>query len=188
MGCPAQPGANLFCSVSHPSRTGFFMPSRNLLSKSELDSLLHYDRETGVFTWIRKGQRCGQRAGCVAPSGYISIEIKNKGYLAHRLAWLTVTGKHPVNNIDHKNGVRSDNRFENLRDVDQSTNAQNQRAAHKDSNGGLLGISWHKRDKKWVARLRVRGTLKNVGRFDDKNEAHEAYIKAKRLFHEGCTI
>lgn len=188
MGCPAQPGANLFCSVSHPSRTGFFMSSIPTLSKSKLDSLLSYDKDSGVFTWVRKGLLCGQEAGHLTNRGYISIEINDKAYLAHRLAWLAVTGNHPVNNIDHKNCVRSDNRFDNLRDVDQCINAQNQKCAHKDSLSGMLGISWHKRDKKWIARLRVRGVMKNVGRFNDKHEAYDAYIKAKRLFHEGCTI
>ncbi|CAB4141572.1 AP2/ERF domain containing protein [uncultured Caudovirales phage] len=42
-----------------------------------------------------------------------------------------------------------------------------------------LGVSWHKKAKKWQAHICVYKERKYLGLFDDVNEAHKAYLKEK---------
>ena len=97
-------------------------------------------------------------------------------------------GTWPENQIDHINGVRHDNRIDNLRDVLQSTNAQNQRKPSATNKCGFLGVNFHKCSNRWIAQIHVQGKKKHLGLFDTPKEAHEAYVTAKRELHEGCTI
>lgn len=160
------------------------------LSADRLRELLHYDSETGVFRWKLKTSnriKIGEPAGGkLSNFGYFRIGIDGVVYQAHRLAWLYVHGRWPDGQLDHINGCGSDNRIANLRDVPQTTNMQNLRAARKDSKCGLLGVSTN--GKKWRSRILINGVAKHLGTFETQELAHEAYIEAKRRYHSGCTI
>ncbi len=161
------------------------------LTAQRLRELLHYDPETGVFTWLESlsfRAPVGTAAGTAQKIGYTIIGICGVRYYAHRLAWLYIHGRWPTNHIDHINGLKSDNRAVNLRDVSRSTNLQNLRRAPAQNKTGLIGATWDKSRSVWSAQIRVGGRNKSVGRFATAQEAHEAYIAAKRQFHEGCTI
>lgn len=158
---------------------------------------LSYDQGTGVFVWrIRSdmpnnwnARFPGKTAGRVMPNGYRTIKIKDRSYLAHRIAWLYVNGQWPSGDIDHINGVRDDSRIENLRDVHSAVNTQNQRSAHRTNKStGLLGVTIDKRWGKFTASISVDGKKRYIGVFSCPKDAHRAYIEAKRKFHEGCTI
>jgi hypothetical protein len=96
------------------------------------------------------------------------------------------TGEWPANHVDHKNGVRNDNRWCNLRDVTRSVNSQNQRHAPAGSKTGLFGVQVDR--NKFRARIIVTGTRHGLGSFESAEEAHQAYIDAKRSLHAGCTL
>jgi hypothetical protein len=118
---------------------------------------------------------------------YISIDGKYQ--LAHRLAWMMVTGSEPNDDIDHVNGIRSDNRFANLRTATRGENMQNERAARSSNkSSGLLGVSWSKAAGKWAAGIKLNGKKRHLGLFTDQQAAHEAYLVAKRDLHPFCTI
>lgn len=159
------------------------------MDQKRLHELLDYARETGVFTWrASKGRaKAGAVAGCKHPKGYLRITLDGVPYLAHRLAWLHVHGVFPDGEIDHKNGVRTENRINNLRDASTLINQQNQRRARTTNlTSGLLGVSARK--NKWAARIRIGGNQRFIGSFDTKEKAHSAYVEAKRIHHAGCTI
>ena len=161
------------------------------LSAHRLRDLLHYDPETGLFTW--RVQRCnvakGASAGWVKKGGYIGIGVDGRLHSAHRLAWLYVYGEMPTGDIDHINGITSDNRIDNLRNVARQINIQNQRRPQKGSISGYLGVFYDKRRNKYVARIKPKGGgRKHIGEFATAEEAHSAYVQAKRVAHEGCTI
>ena len=161
------------------------------LTAQRLRELLQYDPETGVFTWrVSRGRTA--KAGGVAGAdthGYVVIMIDGKGYGAHRLAWLYVHGVWPTGHIDHVYGDTSDNRIKVLRDVTQSVNSQNQRSAKRNNkSSGLLGAYWHNISNKWMSHISFGGKKRHLGMFATAQEAHEAYMAAKRQFHEGCTI
>ena len=99
-----------------------------------------------------------------------------------------MTGRWPQKSIDHINGDGSDNRWANLRDVDQKTNAQNLREAHADNKAGLLGVHKGRKYARWKAAIYVDGKTKKLGLFESAEAAHAAYVEAKRLLHAGCTI
>lgn len=163
----------------------------NELTQSRLKELLHYDSETGKFTWQMtlcnravKGNAAGHKNG----RGYWCIGFGGMVYSAHRLAWLYVYGSFPKNDIDHINGDKTDNRISNLRDVETYVNCQNRKRARSGNRSGVLGVGWNKRIGKWAAQIRVSGKSKHIGYFDTPEQAGLAYIEAKRQFHAGCTI
>lgn len=154
------------------------------ITAARLRELLNYDPATGVFT-RRQGSLSGRKAGSY-DHGYWSISVDCKEYYAHRLAWLYVTGEWPKSKIDHKDCDRGNNRFDNLREASDEVNSQNLRAAQSNNGTGFLGVS--KKRNRFEARIfRDRGLIR-LGVFDTPEQAHAAYIAAKRVHHEGCTI
>lgn len=159
----------------------------SVISHDDLRDLLKYNKRTGVFTW--RNDRLGHPSGTVAGSlccGYIQIGLCGQSYLAHRLAWLYVYGAWPNGCIDHKNGLRKDNRIVNLRDVSHCGNMQNLRGPMSNNKAGLMGVRFTK--GKWQAEIRTAGVRRYLGRFVTAAAAHAAYISAKRGIHRTCTI
>jgi len=92
-----------------------------------------------------------------------------------------MTGHWPESQIDHKNRIRNDNIFSNLR---EATNGQNMANTQSSSKHGLKGVSYKKwlKEKPWEARITFEKKVISLGCFATKEEAHEAYCKeAKRL-------
>lgn len=160
------------------------------LTQNKLKELLHYDPGTGVFTWLiqaSKNVHVGDLAGCLDRyNGYARICFCGVSYLAHRLAWLYMTGKWPEEGIDHRNGIRSDNRWENLREASGSLNQQNRRKANKNSTTGLIGVQ--RARKGFAAQIWLAGKRRCIGIYPTPELAHKAYLKVKRDIHLGCTI
>ena len=160
-----------------------------MLTRDEVLRQLSYDPETGIFRWLTRPARkiqIGDVAGCL-DGGYIFIGINRRLYRAHRLAWLITHGAWPAGDIDHINGCTADNRICNLRDVPHAVNGQNQRATGRQSASGLLGA--HRSGKRWMAKIVNReGRHVFLGRHDTPEAAHQAYLAAKRMLHEGCTL
>lgn len=151
-------------------------------------ALFDYDPVTGILTWkVRKGNaKPGQTAGTPNDRGYLLVTVDQVIYTAHRLAWLITSGEWPEHLIDHKNGIRSDNRISNLRDKPSLFNSQNQRRAHSDSKTGFLGVS--PSGRRFLAQISSDGVVKCLGYFPTPEGAHEAYLAAKRQLHAGCSI
>ena len=148
-------------------------------------SLLQYDRDTGIFNWrVPNGRRVmlGDVAGTKNARGYICITHAGKTHKAHRLAWLFVRGCWPVGEIDHINGIRHDNRAVNLRECTTGQNQQN-RKLNKNSTSGYMGVSWHKGKQKWQARIQLNNRMVQLGNFSSAEEAHRVYLEAKRSMH-----
>lgn len=133
--------------------------------------------------------KVGDVVGTLYKNGYLRTQVKGQVYTVHALVWLYHRGSLPTLDIDHINGNRSDNRIENLREVTRSVNMQNlrQAPAHNKSSG-MLGVKRHSNGKCWQAQIQVNKKQIYLGLFDTKEAAHEAYLKAKRNIHEGCTI
>ena len=152
-----------------------------------------YDPETGRLWWKKKPNRqasVGKEIGSKNPEGYLYFYSYGRRYKAHRVAWLLVHGEWPSDQIDHINGVRTDNRISNLRAVDQSTNMENMRGARKSNKSGFLGVHLYAphRRKPYKATICIKGKTKALGVYETAEMAHSAYLKVKRELHKGCTI
>lgn len=156
-----------------------------MLTQSRLKTLLNYDPDTGVFTWLGitgRRARTGDLAGTTHREGYRHVQVAGRRYQAHRLAWLYMTGAFPVAGIDHINGIRDDNRMINLREATQSENHQN-RAKRSDNKSGFIGVSRDSGRQKWRAYIKIQKRNKHLGYFDSPEAAHAAYLAAKARLH-----
>lgn len=162
-------------------------------SVEELREKLNYDPETGALTWkkLRNSKRIGQQAKSIDVAGYIQVSFGtgcvHKG---HRIAWAIHNGAWPVGPIDHVNGVRTDNRIENLREVDHQTNCQNVRIGSMvNKSTGMLGVHLCKSNTNpYRAKIMFNGKQIHLGGYPTAELAHAAYVEAKRRLHQGCTI
>ncbi len=142
-------------------------------------SLLRYEPEEGEFYWRAPQQHRlrNKPAGCWHSRGYRVIRVMQKSYLIHRLAWFYVHGEWPEQ-IDHINGVRTDNRIANLRPANQSQNNANS-PKRKDNTSGAKGVYFHKVKGKWCARIKPEGKKRVViGYFSNVEDAAKAYADA----------
>lgn len=152
-----------------------------MLTQAELKELLVYDPVTGIFTnRVTRNSRAliGAEAGKDRLDGYRDIKINHKIYLTHRLAWLYVHGEWPADQIDHINGVRSDNRIDNLRVVTNKQNGENQ-TLRSNNTSGHRGVTWDKVNGKWMAQIKHHGKIHHLGYFSILEEAAAA-AKAMR--------
>ena len=159
------------------------------ISAEYVRDVFNYNPDTGKFYWRKKvAQRVyiGDYAGSKHHSGYLTICVLGKSYRAHRLAWLYYYGDPIPQYIDHINGIKDDNRIKNLRAVTAQLNAQNRRKAQKGSASGLLGVA--RNGNNWQAYIRVNGKPTYLGTFKTPEEAHQAYVQAKRKHHPTCTL
>lgn len=163
----------------------------------ELVSSVSYDIETGVLTWAkniphrREKARivavAGANAGRPMTNGYLQVPFHGERPYAHRVVWRVVTGSWPAGYIDHINGVKTDNRFCNLRDVSQDTNMQNTSLQpNKNNSVGLKGVSPFGLGYRAQIYVGGRGgkTI-HLGYFESADDAHKAYVAAKIKLHAG---
>jgi len=158
-------------------------------SPEEVGRLFSYDPVTGLVTRkVAAGRRthAGDVIGTLDSRKRLIVIIERRKYFVHRIAWCLAHGAWPTKVIDHINGDCHDNRLCNLRDVDSGVNTQNMRRPMKTNRLGILGVSaCHKR---FVASITVKNRCIHLGAFDTAQEAHAAYVEAKRALHTGCTL
>ena len=163
------------------------LPSPELLRK-----LLRYEPETGDLFWEKRAisffltdkaaktwnSRFAHKPALVAidTHGYRRGEIFGRGYLAHRIVWAHQTGAWPKNQIDHINGIRTDNRWTNLRAATQIENMRNRRS-ERNATSSYLGVCWDSNSMKWKAQI----AGKHIGNFSCEIDAAKAYDRAAHL-------
>lgn len=179
------------------------MAKRPLPSQEVLRQLLRYDDATGKLYWLPRSEDWFRDAKYHTPEGkaaqwnakYADREaftsnnkkgyrigaVLGTGYLAHRVIWKLIYGCDPLAQIDHMDGDTSNNRVSNLRMATAAENAQNRRVSCV-NNSGQVGVSLTENGT-WSATIKVNRRARRLGTFKTKDEASEAYRKAKRLLH-----
>lgn len=88
-----------------------------------------FDYREGKLYWKEGGTGIKggalSRAGYLENTGYRRVVFNRKRYQEHNVIWLYCKGRHPVGTLVHINGDNSDNRIENLRDVDPNRRKSN---------------------------------------------------------------
>jgi HNH endonuclease len=160
----------------------------NITTQCQLKELLHYNPDSGIFTWkVSRGVAvAGKTAGGLSEQGYTRISFEKRLHRASRLAWLYMHGEWPAHVIDHINGIRNDDRFENLRHVTVKQNSEN-RGASPRNKLGAKGVHFIDAYQKFSAHIKNNGVGIGLGNFDTLLDAVAAYKNAeRRLFtHSG---
>jgi hypothetical protein len=159
-------------------------------TQPRLKELFDYDAETGNLIWkvqrnsYRGRAKPGAVAGCIGTNGYRLIRVDGLLRNAHRWVWMWHHGDFPPPgiDIDHINGVRTDNRIENLRLATRSQNMWNQRK-RSDNTSGYPGVKYDERCGKWAARIRVNKQFRWLGHHNTMEEAVAARRAASLLLH-----
>ena len=160
-----------------------------MITYSRLHERLHYDEDTGIFTWrprfalpvddpAKVATWNTRYAGCAAgveTHGYIRLSVDDRKHYAHRLAWLYVYGEMP-RLIDHINRDGRDNRIANLRKADKRINVAN--SFRKDNTSGFRGVIPSANGTRFIAQYGGGGRTGYIGTFDTAVEAHQAYLEA----------
>jgi hypothetical protein len=158
-----------------------------MLTVERLKEVLEYDPFDGRFIWKKRISLrvlIGSVANALDKDGYIQIGIDGGKYKAHRLAWFWAHGVWPTDDIDHKNGIASDNRIDNLR---LSTRSQNNANGKRPvtSTSGLKGAYWNKKQRCWQSYIQKNKKHYYLGQFKTAEEAHAAYVAgAEKMFGE----
>lgn len=174
------------------------MAQQRIVTEDDLKTLmgcLSYDPEAGTIQWtiskvgVRKGSYVGTLNGC---TGYVTVYINGRRWAFSRVAWM-LHNKAPIPmgvEIDHIDGNKQNNRISNLRTTTKSENMQNIRKVTSRNVSGLLGVHKCPKSKsdRWVAAMSLNNKYHCIGRFGTPEEAHQAYLEAKRRLHPGCTI
>lgn len=167
------------------------------LTADQLRAVLSYDPATGFFTWLFGSVnkvRAGARAGYRQPDGQRVIRIRTISYVAHRLAWLYVTGEWPKDLVDHKNMDRDDNRWDNLRAATKGQNGAN-RGPQTNNKSGHKGVYLVRNyyvstgDDAWKAEIMIDQKHHHIGYYRTAGEAISAHAeKARELFGEFARV
>lgn len=145
-----------------------------MLTQKRLREVLHYNPDTGIFTWT-KGDRRGKIAGTVHDDrGYLKVSIDNRRYPLHRLAWLWMKGFHPQFTIEHKNGDHGDNRWGNLR-IGAGSVKRTHSAPYPEPTQyrGVYQVG-----DGFEALIPVASEVLNIGRFATAEDARDAITEA----------
>lgn len=145
-----------------------------------------YHQDTGALEWnVSRGSiKKGAPAASKNSGGYLDVRIDGNLIKVHRVAWAIVYGYWPSHEIDHINGIRTDNRLCNLRKASKYENMQNQKI-RKSSKSGYKGVSFYSRKKMWRACITVNKKFVHIGFFEKPEQAHAAYVdSAKKYFGE----
>lgn len=165
----------------------------NLTSLGYLKSRLHYDSETGCFTWLRREEKnhwhvgwnkrwAGKSVAYINPEGYLEIALDGVHYKGHRLAWFYMRGEWPKSDLDHVDYDRSNCRWANLREANKAQNMQN-RSKTRINTSGFKGVTFEKQTQRWKAQIQSHGKALNLGRYNTPEEAHAVYAEAARRLH-----
>lgn len=139
-------------------------------TKEFLEEHCEFSQEHKTLVWKKSPSNrstVGKPIGSLTECGY----WRCKNQLVHRLIWLMFKGELPKNDIDHINGIRNDNRIENLREVTRMQNLWNRR--------NVKGYIYNPASKKYQVRIRNNYKHLHIGVYDTAEEAHQAYLKAK---------
>ncbi|UIU26965.1 HNH endonuclease [Escherichia phage vB_EcoS_SA80RD] len=150
-----------------------------------------FEYKDGVLYWKHnrrggRGIKIGDSAGSRLQTGYTQIVFEGEHYLRHHIVWLMHGRCIPKGmEIDHIDHDRQNDRIENLRLVTASENSRN-KSKPMTNKSGVVGITWHKRDLRWQAHIKIDGKKLYLGYFDNFNDAVKARKEAELLynFHE----
>jgi hypothetical protein len=157
------------------------------------DLKIHKKKPDDIWMWKThhnkgkmKNPKWNQLKIGTRPDGYKQITIAPKQYRLHRVNYYAHNPDWDIynssldNSIDHKNekGDLPKKQYNNIENLHVVTHQQNH------FNRDCKGYTWDKSRQKWRAQINVNGKVKNLGRFNTEDEARQAYLDAKKIYHK----
>ena len=134
-------------------------------SRDKLNEIFAYS-EGQLLCKVRRGPlKIGDVAGSVDKKGYVRVGVEGESYYAHRLIYKLVHGE-DAEQVDHINGVKTDNRISNLRSVSNRENGRNRKVSSNNSSG-CPGVSWNCKGRLWEVRINADGRRIFLGGYSD---------------------
>ena len=160
------------------------MTHREPITAARVREIFNYDPLSGELS--RRVDRGRWKAGEIVgvrniTTGYVMVGADYGRYYAHRLIWLLVTGRWPIE-IDHIDLDKANNKWTNLREATHANNMANIRK-FSSNKSGVKGVHWHKAAKKWCAQTSANGVIFHLGIFSTIQEATAAYRDAASKHH-----
>lgn len=154
-----------------------------MITAEQLRHLLRYCKSTGLFWWREPGpkRRLSLPAGTGGAGQYRRIMIDGVNYHGHRLAWLYVMGEWPAFEVDHRNRIKGDDRWRNLRPATHKQNGENTRTQAR-SVSGVKGVYFDPRRQNWQAYITHHRQRRHLGCFSTKGKATATRRAAEKLF------
>ena len=134
--------------------------SKQDLTQQLVNDYLSYNNLTGELTWIKRPSKKifkGRRAGHELKSGYRAITFLGTSYQEHHLIWF-INYNEWVQEIDHINQIKSDNRITNLRSVTHQENSMNMKQLDNTITGNQ-GIYYNRSKDRYTATIRMNGKV-----------------------------
>jgi len=149
-----------------------------LITQERIKEIFTY-HEDGTLSYNKNSKKVTSMPS--KSCGYIFVNIDRKPKRIHRLIFLYHHGYLPEC-IDHINGIRHDNRIENLRAVTKEQNCLN-RAKSRNNKSGFKNVSWSKPMNKWAVQMTVNKKYQNIGYYEDVEFADLVAQEARNLYH-----
>jgi hypothetical protein len=153
-----------------------------MITQDKLKEYFNYN--DGQLIWKKQPSthiKVGDIAGNTNNRGYIQIKFLCNRFYAHRLIFFMFNGYFPQE-VDHIDGNKTNNKIENLRQATPAQNRQN-RGISKNNTSGIKGVSWSKKENKWIAQCQVNKKNHFLGRYNDIELAKKAVQQFRNQHH-----
>ncbi len=151
----------------------------NILNREVIQRI--FTHKEGVLYWrscpskpTHWNTRCaGKIAGYTDAKGYRCVRVMGTTYKIHRLIYALFYNDLGSREIDHIDRDPLNNAIENLRPVTRLQNLRNM-ISREGVTSMFVGVSWSKRDNKWISQITHNGKVKWLGSYDSEIDAAKA--------------